>query len=402
MSRREREAEGLPVSPIGGELYFNRLGVGLGLNDPETGERLSRTVFGPRGSLPAEPWQNPTLETLSQEDRALVDAMTRRFGVSPEEAFSILSESGQFEPSYVEEPTPPGFGSAVIEPRLEQVNPESPLVAQTWQFLQPPPDRGEEEQPVAGAEEPAAEEDPAAEEEEQPVAGAEDGEGAPAQVDPDAILAAMQEDLTALGEQDDQTLRERYEDRLQLFQDVFGSDEQTARDRSMALAMIGLAIAAGQSPDAVTNIASGALAGLQSMSAQEERRRERGREARGMALESAMGELAAQRDAQAEAAAFEQEANLRRELAAIGAGGRDGAGGVNLATGNAILQAVQEVAQQLIETGEANNMTEAEPIARQLVLQRLGNFGIGATSALPTAAPEDATPEELALLGGGA
>jgi hypothetical protein len=39
MSRSERERRGLPVSAIGGQRYFNRLGVGLGLNDPETGER---------------------------------------------------------------------------------------------------------------------------------------------------------------------------------------------------------------------------------------------------------------------------------------------------------------------------------------------------------------------------
>jgi hypothetical protein len=412
MSRREREAAGLPVSPIGGELYFNRLGVGLGLNDPETGEQLPGTV----------------LEQL-QEEAANPDpwgfGSFAPTGGGPEarRARAILGEAlfgGLRGPAEAAASIPIGAG-ALIGDVAGTVAEGTGTVASTLasaaglpgaaESLQDAAEPPEREQPVAGTEdlemttgETISPDDgpllPG--EEEQPVAGAEDGEGAPAQVDPDAILAAMQEDLTALGEQDDQTLRERYEDRLQLFQDVFGSDEQTARDRSMALAMIGLAIAAGQSPDAITNIASGALAGLQSMSAQEERRRERGREARGMALESAMGELAAQRDAQAETAAFQREADLRRELAAIGAGGRDGAGGVNLATGNAILQAVQAVAQQLIETGEANNMTEAEPIARQLVLQRLGDFGIGATSALPTAAPEDATPEELALLGGGA
>lgn len=42
MSRAERERAGLPVSDIGGQLYFNRFGVGLGLNDPETGERIRR------------------------------------------------------------------------------------------------------------------------------------------------------------------------------------------------------------------------------------------------------------------------------------------------------------------------------------------------------------------------
>lgn len=40
MSRSERANAGLPVSLLGGQLHFNRFGVGLGRNDPETGERL--------------------------------------------------------------------------------------------------------------------------------------------------------------------------------------------------------------------------------------------------------------------------------------------------------------------------------------------------------------------------
>jgi hypothetical protein len=47
MSKAEREAAGLPVSVIGGSNYFNRFGVGLGMNDPETGERIR--------TLPATP-----------------------------------------------------------------------------------------------------------------------------------------------------------------------------------------------------------------------------------------------------------------------------------------------------------------------------------------------------------
>ena len=42
MSRGERQRAGLPVSEIGGQMYFNRFGVGLGLNDPQTGERIQR------------------------------------------------------------------------------------------------------------------------------------------------------------------------------------------------------------------------------------------------------------------------------------------------------------------------------------------------------------------------
>jgi hypothetical protein len=43
-----------------------------------------------------------------------------------------------------------------------------------------------------------------------------------------------------------------------------GKEDKSSRQKAMAdLAMIGLAIAAGQSPDALTNIAQGALTGVQ-------------------------------------------------------------------------------------------------------------------------------------------
>jgi hypothetical protein len=100
---------------------------------------ISRDVGDYAPTEAEEDWQPPTLGTISQEDRDLVDAMARRFDVSPEEAFETLSESGEFEPTYIEEPTPPGFGSEIIEPRMEQVDPESPFVSQVWQFLQPAP-----------------------------------------------------------------------------------------------------------------------------------------------------------------------------------------------------------------------------------------------------------------------
>jgi len=89
--------------------------------------------------------------------------------------------------------------------------------------------------------------------------------------------------------QDD--LRSRYEDRLKLFQEVLGgANEQTAQDKAMQLAMIGLAIAAGQSPDALTNIAQGALTGLSAMSEQEAARRAQDAELRSAALESVLEE----------------------------------------------------------------------------------------------------------------
>lgn len=111
-----------------------------GVGSAEPIVRPDRSTLAPQNAPSDEAaWQPPTLETLSPDDRDLVDAMANRFGVSPEEAFATLSESGEFEPSYIEEPTPPGFGSEIIQPRMEQINPESPFVSQVWQFFQNPP-----------------------------------------------------------------------------------------------------------------------------------------------------------------------------------------------------------------------------------------------------------------------
>ena len=104
-------------------------------------------------------------------------------------------------------------------------------------------------------------------------------------------------DETGGGETDTSDLRARAEERIKLFQDLFGSDEPTARDRAMQFAMIGLAIAAGQSPNALTNIASGLLAGTQAMTAQEAERRKGAREIRSEAITSVFNELEAEREA---------------------------------------------------------------------------------------------------------
>jgi hypothetical protein len=102
------------------------------------------------------------------------------------------------------------------------------------------------------------------------------------------------------GEPNTPGLRARAEERIKLFQDLFGSDEPTARDRAMQFAMIGLAIAAGQSPNALTNIASGLLAGTQAMTAQEAERRKERRALRSSAVTSVLDEMEAERKAGAD------------------------------------------------------------------------------------------------------
>jgi|AKVG01.1.fsa_nt_gi hypothetical protein len=100
-------------------------------------------------------------------------------------------------------------------------------------------------------------------------------------------------------------LRQRYDDRLALFQDIFGTDDKDeARDRAMSLAMMGLAIASGQSPNALTNIAQGAMAGLQGMSEQEQARRAQEQGMKTQAFETVLAEMEAERDRAAKGTDF--------------------------------------------------------------------------------------------------
>ena len=111
----------------------------------------------------------------------------------------------------------------------------------------------------------------------------------------DTEFKQLLDDDQRLAENDDpdpedlETLAQR---RIELYRRLFGEDEPTPRDKNMQLAMIGLAIAAGQSPDALTNIAQGALTGLQAISAEDSARRDRDRELRGAAVSGLLSEQA--------------------------------------------------------------------------------------------------------------
>jgi hypothetical protein len=120
--------------------------------------------------------------------------------------------------------------------------------------------------------------------------------------------------------------RERVNQELELIREVFGDrTRDQARDRAMHLAMIGLAIAAGQSPNALTNIAQGALAGTQAMARAQQAQEERENSMRMEAYRNVLGE---EREGRALGREV-QMANFRNELqrrlieyrASLGAGG---------------------------------------------------------------------------------
>lgn len=106
------------------------------------------------------------------------------------------------------------------------------------------------------------------------------------------------------GDPDPDDLEALAQRRIELYRRLFGEDEPTPRDKNMQLAMIGLAIAAGQSPDALTNIAQGTLTGLQAVSAEDRARRDRERELRTAAVSGVLSERA---DARKETLAQRQE-----------------------------------------------------------------------------------------------
>jgi hypothetical protein len=92
----------------------------------------------------------------------------------------------------------------------------------------------------------------------------------------------------------------------------------------MDLAMIGLAIMSGQSPNFLTNIAQGGAAGLKAMSARDEAARERQRLIRTTALESVIEEEAAATAAAATAAENQLDRENALQRARITAsGGKD-------------------------------------------------------------------------------
>jgi hypothetical protein len=173
-----------------------------------------------------------------------------------------------------------------------------------------------------------------------------------------------------------------------LLQGIYGDESKDkARERAMNLAMIGLAIAAGQSPNALTNIAQGALAGTQAMQRAQSADREREDALRTTALESVLGEEASeqkfQRDMQLVMARARAEFRAGRPLS-------DFAQNIYEETLKLAQQGLVEVPAGETPTGYARRIT-------QQALQDQQALTGAATSA---SIPDDATEEDRRMLGG--
>lgn len=103
--------------------------------------------------------------------------------------------------------------------------------------------------------------------------------------------------------EDPNTFDTNYKTVMSRLEGVMGTGSKSSREDAMAnLAMIGFAIAAGQSPDALTNIAQGALTGMKAVRAEKRDREEQEKALRMLGITTAM-DMTAAADAAAATAA---------------------------------------------------------------------------------------------------
>lgn len=307
MSRQERKRAGLPVSEIGAQFFFDRFGVGMGLVDPDA----LYTSEGPVG-----------VDDLLSTTEGSAGRLGSRSDAPPytEGEFESVSpgRSGTRRPA---NPTALRQEADALRSRAEGLRGDRG-------------GRGQQERLIGQAEalEEAARDNANVDTTDDARAGRGFGRigdvVARATPDPEKtndLLPRVEDILNnepPPGGGDDtpppqakRDLRSRYNEKLEFFKEIYGTDDKDeAQDRAMSLAMIGLAIAAGQSPDALTNIAQGAMVGLQGMGAQREAARDRERGMRTLALETAIGQQDAEASAEAEAAQTALEQANRLEL----------------------------------------------------------------------------------------
>ena len=120
MSRAERRRAGLPESFLGGQDYFNRFGVGLGLNDPQTGERIRREPSPGSAGRPGRRDEAAPTQYGTSGSRA-------RAGLPPIETAPLiprLVDAGEYDPAS-EDAVPMGYNPASEDAVPVRYNPAS-------------------------------------------------------------------------------------------------------------------------------------------------------------------------------------------------------------------------------------------------------------------------------------
>ena len=206
--------------------------------------------------------------------------------INPADEFAGLT-SGMTDPYqlpevvFEQEPAPRAAPRRVLAPE-EYINPVDEF-PDTTEPIQPRTPDADTRRPVLRPDRPA----PAEAEPEAGDASGTDGESpnqgliratqeAMDNEDEDPSGAAAKAALTRLLGDADTTVSGRVRQYEQLFQEMFGeSDEDKTRERYMNLAMIGFAIASGEDPSALRNIATGLLQGTAQMREDASARRQR-------------------------------------------------------------------------------------------------------------------------------
>jgi hypothetical protein len=171
----------------------------------------------------------------------------------------------------------------------------------------------------------------------------------------------------------------------------------------MDLAMIGLAIMSGQSPNFLTNIAQGGAAGLKAMSARDEAARERQRLIRTTALESVLDEEAADKAAAADLAGrnFSRQTQLMvAQLRNTGVDLTEKAAILFNNTYNSTLEAEKGrgTKSAAVKSGEMTADESAANAANAAVQNFLKRFGTGSVLSVPGGQPPPSavsSPQEL-------
>ena len=217
------------------------------------------------------------------------------------------------------------------------------------------------------------------------------GDLVPTANNPDATPKERSKDtatqvLSGLGVKDaaNMSTKERVKAYQDMFKEFLGEDDDDANEEKWHnLAMIGFAIAAGEDPNALSNIAGGLLQGSKLMQSQRAQKRQREDKLTSMAIEQVLSEDAAAR-------------KFDRDLALIGA--RNTGSGSNFEKLPTFSEAVLDELQSLRTQPQNLRKTNEEllEIARQTVLslpaysgnQTEPTDGTGGTGDLPTVSSE--------------
>lgn len=276
LGRSQKRGLGYPVSEIGGQMAFDRFGVGVGIVDPM--DRFTPSGLNVSDTLPSSVGRRatrirPDTEGTGENMPRLIAGRNPRNRPMPAETdMDRLARESAEEAARLRE-------EQGITDARESIG--AAIAA-----------GDEEEEALRLAD--ATDEQPAAATDEQPVADTD-----PARTG--AAIGAGDFDTT-------------FDQMLSRLERIMGEDsDEDKKKKAMAnLAMIGLAIAAGQSPDALTNIAQGALVGMKGIQEAEADKRKTARDLRLAALEATMEQESEIR--KAETAAAKSELQFKRDL----------------------------------------------------------------------------------------